>query len=218
MKIAIDGPSGAGKSTLARMVAKKLGYLYVDTGALYRCIALYAIRNDVATKDCRAVCEMLPEIIVELRYDEDGFQRMFLNGLDVTEDIRKPEVSMAASDVSSIPDVRKFLLKLQRDIADKNNVVMDGRDIGTVVLPNAEVKIFLTASPEIRAERRHKELVEKGLKISYTDVLRDIKARDMQDISREIAPLKAADDAIILDTTNCSLEDSLKMLIDVIRG
>ena len=218
MKVAIDGPSGAGKSTLARMAAKKLGYLYVDTGALYRCIALYAIQNNVETKDSLAVCKMLPKICVDLNYDKDGFQHMLLNGTDVTDDIRRPEVSMAASDVSSIPDVRKFLLDLQREIADKNNIVMDGRDIGTVVLPDAEVKIFLTASPEVRAERRYRELTEKGFDVSYTDVLNDIKARDIQDINREISPLKAADDAITLDTSNYSLEESLKLIIGIIRG
>ena len=217
MKIAIDGPSGAGKSTLARMAANRLGFIYVDTGALYRCIGLFILRSNIQSTDRESVREALKNINIEMRYDADGVQHMFLNGEDVTNDIRTPRVSMAASDVSALPETREFLLDLQRDIADKHDVIMDGRDIGTVVLPNADVKVFLTASPGERAKRRCKELIEKGIDVVYQDVLNEIITRDSQDSSREIAPLKVAPDAVVLDTTNYTLNDSLERLIEIIR-
>ena len=207
--IAIDGPSGAGKSTLARMTAQKLGLIYVDTGALYRTVGLYALRNGIASKDEEKVAAMLPDIRIEMRYDDEGIQRMFLNGEDVTLDIRFPEASIYASDVSAMNAVRAFLLSMQKDMALRYNVVMDGRDIGTVVLPNAGLKIFMTARPEIRAERRLLELKEKNIETAYEDVLRDILYRDKNDSERSAAPLKAAADAILLDTTELSLEECL---------
>ncbi|MGM9522065.1 MAG: (d)CMP kinase [Oscillospiraceae bacterium] len=216
INIAIDGPSGAGKSTLARMTAQKLGYIYVDTGALYRCVGLYALKKPVDLHDAAAVAALLPEIDIEMKH-EDGLQRMYLNGADVTDDIRLPEVSLAASAVSAIPQVRGFLLDTQRDMAYKYDVIMDGRDIGTVVLPDADIKIFLTASAEERAKRRHTELVQKGMTVSFDDVLRDIEKRDRDDSSRDIAPLRKADDAVELDTTALSLEESfdrIKRLVE----
>ena len=212
MNIAIDGPSGAGKSTLAKMAARELGYIYVDTGALYRCVGLYALNAGIDTKDPEAVAGSLADIRVEMGYDDSG-QRVYLNGKDVSEDIRMPEVSMAASDVSAVPAVRQFLLSLQRDMAKRYDVIMDGRDIGTVVLPDADVKIFLTASSQARAERRCRELREKGIDVKYEDVLRDIELRDKQDMEREIAPLRPADGSILLDTTDHSLQESLDLLL-----
>ena len=211
VSIAIDGPGGAGKSTIAKALAKKLGYIYVDTGALYRAIGLYMLNSGVDTKDKLNVPTKLAEINVELKYI-DGVQKVILCGGDVSSEIRKPEVSMAASDVSAIGEVRAFLLELQRDMARKNNVIMDGRDIGTVVLPNAEIKIFLTASAEERAMRRYKELVEKGVEVEYETVLKELNERDYQDSHREIAPLKPADDAELIDTTGYNLEQSVDML------
>ena len=211
VSIAIDGPGGAGKSTIAKALAKKLGYIYVDTGALYRAIGLYMLNSGVDTKDKLNVPTKLAEINVELKYI-DGVQKVILCGGDVSSEIRKPEVSMAASDVSAIGEVRAFLLELQRDMARKNNVIMDGRDIGTVVLPNAEIKIFLTASAEERAMRRYKELVEKGVVVEYETVLKELNERDYQDSHREIAPLKPADDAELIDTTGYNLEQSVDML------
>lgn len=210
--IAIDGPSGAGKSTLARMTAKKFGLIYVDTGALYRCVGLFAIKNAVASKDEQRVTELLPDINIEMRYDEDGLQRMFLNGDDVTGDIRSPEASIYASDVSAMPSVRAFLLSTQREMAEKYNVIMDGRDIGTVVLPEAGLKIFLTAQPEVRAQRRFSELRENKILTTYDDVLRDIMYRDKNDSERSAAPLKAATDAVLIDTTNMDLEKCLEVI------
>ena len=211
VSIAIDGPGGAGKSTIAKTLAKKLGYIYVDTGALYRAIGLYMLNSGADTKDKSAVVPKLAEINVELKYI-DGAQKVILCGNDVSTEIRKPEVSMAASDVSAIVDVRAFLLELQREMARKNNVIMDGRDIGTVVLPNAEIKIFLTASAEERAQRRYKELIEKGVEVEYETVLKELNERDYQDSHREIAPLKPADDAQMIDTTGYNLEQSVDIL------
>ena len=211
INIALDGPSGAGKSTIAKAVAKKLGYIYIDTGALYRSIALFAINKGVDTKSAEDVVSLLPEIKVELKHIR-GAQHIILNGEDVSNKIRTPEVSMCSSEVSAIPTVREFLFNLQRDIANKNNIIMDGRDIGTVVLPKADVKIFLTASAEERAKRRYAELIEKGTEITYEEVLKDINDRDYNDMHREIAPLKQADDAILIDTSVLTLEQSIEKI------
>lgn len=216
INVAIDGPAGAGKSTVARGAAKELGYIYVDTGALYRTVALAATRNGVL-ESAEKTEQMLKDITVDLAFDDAGAQCVYLNGEDVSLLIRTPEISMAASNVSKIPAVRAFLLGLQRDIAAKNNVIMDGRDIATVVLPEAQVKIFLTASPECRAERRYKELLEKGENVKYDDVLADVNARDYQDSHREIAPLKPAEDSVIADTSGKSLPQSIEMIISVIK-
>lgn len=213
---AIDGPSGAGKSTIAKAVAKRLGYVYVDTGAMYRAIGLYAVRAGADTKNRDLIVPLLASISVELKYVE-GSQRVILNGEDVSEDIRTPEISMAASDVSAIPEVRSFLLELQRSIARKNSIIMDGRDIGTVILPNADVKVFMTASAEERADRRFKELKEKGQDVKYEDILRDINQRDYNDTHRAVSPLKKADDAVEIDTTGMSIDevaDRIEELID----
>ena len=215
--IAIDGPSGAGKSTLARRAAKEFGFLYVDTGAIYRTVGLAAHRNDIDCHDEEAVAQILPMIDIRMGYNAEGEQRMFLNGEDVSDEIRAPEISICASDVSSLPAVRAFLLEMQRKTARDNHVLMDGRDIGTVVLPEAELKIYLTASAEARAERRLKELVEKGVETSFEDVLRDIEYRDYQDSHREIAPLRQAEDAVLLDTSDIGLEESCEMLYGTIR-
>lgn len=216
INVAIDGPAGAGKSTVARGAAKELGYIYVDTGALYRTVALAATRNGVL-ESAEKTEQMLKDITVDLAFDDAGAQCVYLNGENVSSLIRTPEISMAASNVSKIPAVRAFLLGLQRDIAAKNNVIMDGRDIATVVLPDAQVKIFLTASPECRAERRYKELLEKGENVKYDDVLADVNARDYQDSHREIAPLKPAEDSVIADTSGKSLPQSIEMIISVIK-
>ena len=216
INVAIDGPAGAGKSTVARGAAKKLGYIYVDTGALYRTVALAATRNGVL-ESAEKTEQMLKDITVDLAFDDARALCVYLNGEDVSSLIRTPEISMAASNVSKIPAVRAFLLGLQRDIAAKNNVIMDGRDIATVVLPDAQVKIFLTASPECRAERRYKELLEKGENVKYDDVLADVNARDYQDSHREIAPLKPAEDSVIADTSGKSLPQSIEMIISVIK-
>ena len=214
--IAIDGPAGAGKSTIARAAASKLGFIYVDTGALYRSIGLYCLNNNIETTDRTGVERILPDISVQLKY-LDGAQRVILNDNDVSEEIRKPECSMAASNVSAIPVVREFLFELQRKMARENDVIMDGRDIGTVILPDAEVKIFLTASPEERANRRFKELVEKGNNPDYDELLKEINQRDYNDMNREIAPLKQADDAILADTSDCNLEESLALLLKIVK-
>ncbi len=217
INVAIDGPSGAGKSTIAKAASKELGFIYVDTGALYRAIALNCVRNNVI--GCpEKIVELLKSTDVKLDFDESGTQCVFLNGEDVSSLIRTPEISMGASDVSKIPEVRAFLLNLQRSIAENNNVIMDGRDIGTVVLPNADKKIFLFASAECRAERRYKELVEKGENVTYEEVLSDVNKRDYQDSHREIAPLKPSEDSIMADTTGISLEDSIKLIINIIKG
>lgn len=216
INVAIDGPAGAGKSTVARGAAKELGYIYVDTGALYRTVALAAQRKNIIG-DVKGICDMLPTITVELKFDEKGEQRVYLNGEDISSLIRTPEISMAASSVSQIPAVRDFLLELQRSIARENNVIMDGRDIGTVVLPNADVKIFLFASPECRAERRYKELIEKGQDVKYEDVLKDVNDRDYQDSHREIAPLKPTEESVMADTTGKALPESIEMVVSVIK-
>lgn len=216
INIAIDGPAGAGKSTVAKGVAAKLGYIYVDTGALYRAIGVYALRAGVDTKDGDGVSALLPEINVELKFI-DGVQHVFLNGEDVSVEIRTPDASMAASNVSAIPSVRSFLFDLQRNIASKNDCIMDGRDIGTVVLPNAQVKIFLTADPEERAMRRYRELIVKDPDVKYDDVLADLKVRDYQDSHREIAPLKPAEDSVVYNTTGNSLEESIEKVISIIK-
>ena len=210
--VAVDGPSGAGKSTLSKEVAKELGIMYVDTGAIYRTIGYYIFTQGIDPKDERAVAAVLPEVQVDMRYGADGLQRMFLGGTDVTEKIRLPEISMYASAVSAIPAVRAFLLEMQRDMARRSSVIMDGRDIGTVVLPNATVKIFLTASAEARAERRRKELEEKGQPADFATVLADIRQRDYQDTHRAIAPLKQADDAILVDTSDIGFDESFELL------
>lgn len=215
INVAIDGPAGAGKSTVAKAAAKELGYIYVDTGALYRTVALSAFRNGVEN-DREAIIKMLDNIKVELKYI-DGVQAVFLNDEDVSSLIRTPEISMAASTTSAIPEVRAFLLDLQRNIAKENNVIMDGRDIATVVLPNANVKIFLSASPECRAERRYKELIEKGENVKFEDVLADVNQRDYQDSHREIAPLKPSEESIILDTSNCTLEESIALIVNTVK-
>ncbi len=216
INIAIDGPAGAGKSSTAKLIAKKLGYIYVDTGALYRTVGLYSIRKGIDTKDAEKVIATLPDIKVEIKF-VDGTQHVFLNGEDVSEAIRTPEASMGASNVSAIPKVREFLFDLQRSIAAENNCIMDGRDIGTVVLPNADVKIFLTASVEERANRRYKEMIEKGESADYNDILEDIKKRDYQDSHREIAPLKQADDAILVDNGGYNLETGTEYLLGIIK-
>ncbi len=215
--IAIDGPAGAGKSTIARRVAAELGFIYVDTGALYRTIALSMLRRGVDLRDAQKVKQALSGVVVDVCYSEDG-QHVLLNGEDVSALIRTPEVSMSASVVSAIPDVRKFLFDLQLSLAEKNHVVMDGRDIGTVVLPQAQVKIFLTASPEERARRRFEELQAKGDPISYEQVLEDVRRRDEQDANRAVAPLKPAEDAVLLDTTGFELNDSVAALLKIVRS
>ena len=215
--VAIDGPAGAGKSSIARAAAKELGFIYVDTGALYRAVGVYGLRNGIDNKNAEAVAGMLPHISVELKF-RDGVQHVYLNDEDVSEEIRTPPASMAASDVSAVPAVRQFLFDLQRDIAAKNDCIMDGRDIGTVVLPNAQVKIFLTASPEARAMRRYKELQEKGAKDTYEEVLADLLQRDYNDSHRAVAPLKPAEDSITVDNSGLSLEDSIEQVLSVIRA
>lgn len=216
INVAIDGPAGAGKSTIAKAVAKKLGFIYVDTGALYRTIALNAVRNGVAD-DRDGIVKMLDNTDVKLGFSDDGTQCVYLNGEDVSSLIRTPEISMGASKVSAIPEVRAFLLDLQRDIAKENDVIMDGRDIATVVLPNANVKIFLFASPECRAERRYKELIEKGENVTFDEVFSDVNQRDYQDSHREIAPLKPTDESVMADTSALTLEESTELIINIIK-
>ena len=216
ISIAIDGPSGAGKSTLAKSVSKTLGYLYVDTGAIYRTIGYAAFSKGVDPKDGEAAAALLPELEIGLHYGEDGLQHMTLNGADVTDQIRLPEISLYASAVSAHPAVRAHLLEMQRKLARENNVVMDGRDIGTVVLPDATVKIFLTATPEARATRRWKEYQAKGIDTPYEEVLADVKQRDYQDTHRAAAPLKQADDAVLLDTSELDFEQSLAAMKKII--
>ncbi len=216
VNIAIDGPSGAGKSTIAKAASKALGFIYVDTGALYRTVGLNALRMGKNTKSAEEIIPTLKDVKVSLRF-VDGEQRVFLGEEDVSSAIRQNEVSMAASNVSAIPEVRAFLFDLQRDIAKENNCLMDGRDIGTVVLPNAQIKIFLTASSVARAQRRHKELLEKGQKVDFDTLLKEIEERDYQDSHREIAPLKQAEDAVLVDTTELNLEEAINRVIEVIK-
>lgn len=216
ISVAIDGPSGAGKSTIARAAAQTLGFLYVDTGALYRAIGLAVCRHGYDALDRQEVISVLPEIKVELRYLLD-MQRVFLNGEDVSELIRTPQIAQFASRVSSVQEVRDFLLGIQRDMAAKNSVVMDGRDIGTVILPQADVKIFLTASAEKRAERRCAELRERGQTVDFGQVLADMARRDLLDASRSVAPLRQAPDAVLLDTSELTLEESIDAVLRIIR-
>jgi len=217
INVAIDGPAGAGKSTISRKAASELGYIYIDTGALYRTVGLNALRLGADIQSDEAVIATLTDKLkVELRF-VDGEQRMFLNGEDVSSDIRTPEASMAASRVSAVPKVREYLFDLQKELARNNNCIMDGRDIGTVVLPDADVKIFLTASPEARAERRFKELTEKGMDVNFEDVLADMVKRDYDDSHRAIAPLKQADDAVLCDTSDLTLDESIELVINTIK-
>ena len=215
--VAVDGPSGAGKSTMAKAAAAKLGIVYVDTGAIYRSIGYYVYTKGIDPKDAPAVIAILPELDIQMRYGEDGVQRMILNGEDVSTQIRLPEMSMYASAVSAIPEVRTFLLEMQRQIARTTSVIMDGRDIGTVVLPNAEVKIFLTASAEIRAQRRMKELEQRGTPQPFAEVLQQIEERDWADSHRAIAPLRQAEDAVLLDTGALDFDESLEAMLAIIR-
>ena len=215
--IAIDGPSGAGKSTMARKLAETFGFIYVDTGAIYRTVGLACLRAGIDRKNEAAIMELLPTLEIAIRYNGAGEQRMFLNGEDVSSEIRLPEISLCASDVSAHQAVRSFLLEMQRKFARENNVVMDGRDIGTVVLPDAELKIFLTASAEARAERRMKELVAKGVEADFEEVLRDIRYRDEQDSNRAAAPLKPAEDSVLVDTTEIDFAASEALLRSIIR-
>lgn len=217
INVALDGPSGAGKSTIAKTVAKRLGYVYVDTGAMYRAIGLFVTRTGADTTSEKEVVPLLDKITVELKYSE-GAQRVILNGEDVSDLIRTPEISMAASNVSAIAEVRNFLLGLQRDIAQKNSIIMDGRDIGTVILPNADVKVYMTASAEVRAKRRYDELIAKGQDVKYDDILNDINQRDYNDTHRETAPLKKAPDAYELDTSNMSIEEVSDRIEELIDG
>jgi cytidylate kinase len=217
IQIAIDGPSGAGKSTVAKALAKTLGIVYVDTGALYRTIGYAAVSRGISTKDAVAMEALLPDIQIDVKY-ENGTQCVYLNGENLGDRIRRPEISMAASDVSAIPAVRAFLLDTQRDIARRNSVVMDGRDIGTVILPDADVKIFMVASAEARALRRTKELEEKGMPASYEEVLADMNKRDEQDRNRDIAPAIAAPDAIHFDNSYEGFDEALEALLTVIRN
>ena len=216
ISVAIDGPAGAGKSTIARAVAGKLGFIYVDTGALYRAVGLYGLRKGVDTTSAEQMLPLLDEIKVEMIYVE-GEQRVLLNGEDVSEAIRLGEASMAASNVSAIQGVRDFLFDLQKDMACRHNVVMDGRDIGTVVLPEAQVKIFLTATPEERATRRYNELVEKGQQVDFDELLAEVKQRDYNDSHRAAAPLKQADDAVLVDTTGLTKEESIQKIFDLVQ-
>ena len=216
IRVAIDGPSGAGKSTLARSVAARLNFLYVDTGAIYRTIGYAVWRKGIDPRDRSAVVAVLPDLEICLTYGTDGLQHMELNGMDVTAEIRLPEVSRYASLVSAYPEVRAYLLEMQRQLAREHSVLMDGRDIGTVVLPDATVKIFLTAAPEARARRRWLEYQQKGMEVAFEDVLADVKQRDYQDTHRAAAPLKQAEDAVLLDTSDLNFEQSLAAMKKII--
>ena len=214
--IAIDGPAGAGKSTIARRLAKELGYYYVDTGAIYRTVAYFLDLWGVSPKDIDGVTRYIDELTIGIEYDEDGLQHMIMNGMDVTDDIRSQEISQKASLVSAHAVVREMLLDMQRDVAKKHNVVMDGRDIGTVVLPKANVKIFLTASAEVRAKRRYDEIIAKGKKANLDQILKEIQQRDYQDTHREVAPLKMSRDSVKLDTSDMDIDqvlDAMKKII-----
>ena len=219
INVALDGPVGAGKSTVARESAKRLGFVYVDTGALYRSCALYCIRNDVKiSADNEEKISALLNGSLDLSFEiTDGVQHVYVNGEDVSDKIRTPEISMAASDVSALPSVRKFLLGCQRDIAAKNNVIMDGRDIGTVILPNADLKVFITAKPEIRAKRRYDELIAKGVETTFEEVLADVNQRDYNDSHRAEAPLRQAEDAVLLDTSELDFESSVNSLVELVH-
>ena len=214
--VAIDGPSGAGKSSVSKEAAKRLGFIHVDTGALYRSLAYAAMKNDVDINDEISLKKMLNMTKISIEF-KDGTQNVFVNQENVNDKIRTEQVSKAASDISKIPMIRAFLLDLQRDLANENNVVMDGRDVGSVVLPNADVKIFITASPEQRAERRYKELLAKGEKVVYNDILEKLVYRDHQDTHREIAPLKPCENAVIIDTSELDFSQSVNAVLDTIR-
>ena len=215
-QIAIDGPSGAGKSSIAKEVAARLGIVYVDTGALYRTVGYFVRSRGFARTDIAGIVSCLPQIEIEVRY-ENGAQHVYLNGEDLGERIREPEISMYASAVSAVPEVRSFLLDTQRDIAAKNSVIMDGRDIGTVILPNADVKIFMTASNEARAERRTKELLAKGMTVNYEDVLREMIERDSNDRNRAVAPAVAAPDAVLLDNSDMTIEENVEAVLEIVK-
>lgn len=215
--IAIDGPAGAGKSSVAKTLAKKLGIIYVDTGALYRAVGYYAFTHGIDKSDNERIISFLPDISIELKYS-DGIQNVFLNGENLGDRIRQPEISLYASAVSAIPEVRAFLLSTQREIAASNSVVMDGRDIGTVILPDAEVKIFMTASPEERARRRFEELRAAGKDVTYEEVYNDMILRDANDATRAIAPAVPAEDAVIFDNTGFTVDDSVNAVIEIIRS
>lgn len=216
ISVAIDGPAGAGKSTIAKRLAKELGYMYVDTGAIYRTVAYFFDLWGVSPKDIDGINRYIDELNVGIEYDEDGVQHMIMNGLDVTEDIRTPDISQKASVIAAHAIVREMLLDMQRDVAKQYNVIMDGRDIGSVVLPKATVKIFLTASPEVRAKRRTEELLAKGQKVNYEKILKDIQQRDYQDTHREIAPLKMSRDSIKVDTSDMTIEEVLEKLKEIV--
>ena len=216
--IAIDGPAGAGKSTIAKSLAKELGYYYVDTGAIYRTVAYFLDLLGISPKDTDGVERYIDELTVEIAYDEEGVQHMLMNGMDVTADIRTQDISQKASLVSAQPTVRAMLLDMQRDVARKHNVIMDGRDIGTVVLPRATVKIFLTASAEVRAQRRTAELIAKGQKADFAKVLQEIKQRDHQDSTRAIAPLKQAKDAVLVDTSNLDISGVIAAIRKIVEA
>lgn len=218
VSIAIDGPAGAGKSTMAKAVAKDLGFIYVDTGAIYRTIGCHVALCGIGPKDVDGVTRLIDDVNIEIAYGDDGSQRMILNGKDVTGELRTPKMSDYASKISAMKVVREFLLDLQRDMARKHNVIMDGRDIGTVVLPQAEVKIFLTASAEVRAKRRFDELVAKGdKKATFEQVLADMKERDYRDMNRDVAPLKQAEDAVLLDTSDLTIEQSVAAIKAIVE-
>lgn len=215
--VAIDGPAGAGKSTMARRAAETLGIVYVDTGAIYRTVAYAVTKKGIVPTDQAAIAALLPELALELMWTPDGVQHMILDAQDVTELIRQPDISQVASVVSAIPSVREFLLNTQRDIAKGHSVIMDGRDIGTVVLPEADVKIFLSASAEVRAKRRWLQLQAMPRQTSFEEVLQEIIERDNRDTNRAIAPLRPAEDAVLLDTSNLTLEESVSKILSIIR-
>ena len=216
INIAIDGPAGAGKSTAAKAAAAKLGFIYVDTGALYRAVGSNALRRNIETTDVEGVISTLDGLSISIRFI-DGTQHVYIGDEDVSVDIRLPEASMAASNVSKIPEVRAFLFDLQRNLAAENNCVMDGRDIGTVVLPDAQIKIFLTASPEIRAKRRYNELIEKGTPVDFDVLLAEIIQRDYNDSHREIAPLKPSEDGIVIDTSGMTIDETADIIVDLVN-
>ena len=217
ISVAIDGPAGAGKSTIARRLARELGYRYVDTGAIYRTVAYFMDLWGVSPKDVDGVNRYIDELTIGIEYDDEGIQHMIMNGMDVTKDIRTPDISQKASLISAHAVVRDVLLDMQREMAEQYDVVMDGRDIGSVVLPKATVKIFLTASPEVRARRRYKELLEKGQKAKYEQVLKEVQQRDYQDTHREIAPLKMCRDSVKVDTSDMTFEESVAAIRKIIE-
>ena len=218
ISIAIDGPSGAGKSTVAKQIAKRFNFKYADTGAIYRTVAYAAVCNNISYENENEVKCLLESQNIELKYDNDNVQIMYLNGTDVSSFIRTPQISTVASQISALPVVRKYLLDMQRSLALNNNIVMDGRDIGTVVLPEADIKIFLTASINVRAKRRYDELIDKGLNVELDSILNDMKLRDDADTTRKESPLKIADDAILVDTSNLGLDESIDTICELIKS